>query len=384
MPRGPNEIELFCDESGNTGPALLDQDQRYFAFSSVAISDTEAAEIIREARARFPVQMPELKAAKLLRSPQGLRLAGHILTSVKGRYAVTVHDKMLALCAHFFEYVLEPVFKNDPQLLYTKNLHRFVAMVLYVWFHGREADAQRALDELQAYLRTLDADRAPLLFSLADNATDRDPFDSLLRFARASRGPILADNASIPGTLPDKGVWLGDLATTSLWSHLNHWGSKGLPIALTCDESKPLASNMKHMSGDGDDPGIAVARQRGHTESLGWRYSRQPTFGDSKQHAALQVADVVAGITAYVFRPNLHGGSELDGFRQSLFEHALGQSILPDFEHINPERREAAVNAAILYRLAEKAEAGADLHSGLAADYHFAESQWDAGALRLA
>jgi hypothetical protein len=67
-------LDISCDEAGHTGPDLLQKDQRMFAFSSVAISDADAFEIIRKARVDHPVQMPELKASKLLATGRGRKL----------------------------------------------------------------------------------------------------------------------------------------------------------------------------------------------------------------------------------------------------------------------------------------------------------------------
>jgi hypothetical protein len=47
----PEILDVSCDEAGHTGPDLLQKDQRMFAFSSVAIGDAEAFEIIGKARA---------------------------------------------------------------------------------------------------------------------------------------------------------------------------------------------------------------------------------------------------------------------------------------------------------------------------------------------
>ena len=102
-------LEIACDEAGHTGPDLLQKDQRIFAFGSVAISDAEAFEIIHKARTENAVQMPELKASKLLATERGKKLVGALLTAIDGRYVVTVKNKLLALCAWFFEYMYEPV-----------------------------------------------------------------------------------------------------------------------------------------------------------------------------------------------------------------------------------------------------------------------------------
>ena len=50
-------IYISCDEAAHTGPDLLNLEQRVFAFSSVAIKDDEAFEIIAKARSRFAVAL---------------------------------------------------------------------------------------------------------------------------------------------------------------------------------------------------------------------------------------------------------------------------------------------------------------------------------------
>jgi hypothetical protein len=98
-------LSVACDEAGHTGPDLLAPNQRCFGFASVAVGDIEAAEFIGKARAANPVQMPELKASKLLGTERGRKIVAALLTSCEGRYAVNVHDKLLALCCQFFEYI---------------------------------------------------------------------------------------------------------------------------------------------------------------------------------------------------------------------------------------------------------------------------------------
>lgn len=186
----------------------------------------------------------------------------------------------------------------------------------------------------------------------------------------------MSDNTTIPEELPAEGRWLGDLATTSLWSHLNRWGSEGLPIALTCDMSEPLQDMFKDFTGDDADPGIIRARQQGYSGSLGWRLARPMAFGDSKKQAALQIADIIAGTARYTLRQDIPKTPELEMLRESVNRHRLIECILPHFPVVDPSTKEAAVNAAILYRLVQKAELGLDPCAGLERDYDFAERQW--------
>src|SRR5438105_5515873 len=61
--------------------------------------------------------------------------------------------------------------------------------------------------------------------------------------------------------LPDGGRWTLDLSTSGLWSHLNHWGSTRKLLAVRCDASKPLQTNIQNFSGNEDDPGISRAHR---------------------------------------------------------------------------------------------------------------------------
>jgi hypothetical protein len=151
------------------------------------------------------VQMPELKASKLLATKRGRQLIAALLRAVEGRYVVSVNDKLLALCGWFFEYIYEPVYQDNPRLLYEKNFHRFVAMYTWLWMTDPASDAKRAIEQFQKYMRSRNPVDAPFLFDnprppLSENGTEH-PFECVLRFAYGYRDIITADNANL-NTLP--------------------------------------------------------------------------------------------------------------------------------------------------------------------------------------
>jgi hypothetical protein len=373
-------LEVACDEAGHTGPDLLQKDQRMFAFGSVAISDPEAFEIIQKARTENPVQMLKLKASKLLATERGKKLIGALLTAIDGRYVVSVNDKLLALCGLFFEYIYEPVYQNNPRLLYEKNLHRFIAMYTYLWMTDPSSDAKRAIEQFQEYMRSRDPKDAPFLFDnprppLSDNGTEH-PFESVLRFAYGYRDIITADNAHLNTALLDGGRWTLDLSASGLWSHLNHWGRTGKLLSVRCDASKPLQAIASRFTGDDNDPAIRQARMKHNPEPLGWKLLEPVAFVDSRDHPAIQLADIVAGTTATLFANGLPG---CDVIVESISRHGHPHSILPDMEVIDPTTRAAAVNALILYDLAKRAERQGDPYENLAAMYHLAEVSWVKG-----
>lgn len=374
-------LDLACDESGHTGPDLLHRDQRYFAYASVAITDDEAFDIIQRARATHPVQMPELKAKTLMRSDRGRKLIGAILSEIDTRYVVSINDKLLALCGWFFEYIYEPVYQDDPRLLYEKNLHRFIAMYSYLWLTDDESQAKLAIEQFQRYMRSRNPADAPFLFDqprapLTHKGTEH-PFECVLRFAYGYRDIIIADNARLDKELPDGGSWTLDLSTSALWSHLNHWGEKGKLLSVRCDQSKPLEANVSNFSGDETDPGIRRARENKTPGHFGWRLLEPIKFVDSRDHPANQLADVVAGTLVWIvandFPPEARPLSEM------LSRHLHPHSVTPDMDIVDPSNRSAAVNALIVYDLATRAERHGDPYEGLADMYRQAEISWVKG-----
>ena len=230
-----------------------------FAFSSVVISDAEAFEIIRKTRTDHPVQMLELKASRLLATERGQKLIAALLAAIDGQYVVSVNDKLLALCGWFFEYIYEPVYQENPELLYQKDFHRFIAMYSYLWMTEPSSDARRAIEEFQEYMRSRDPADAPFLFEnprppLSDAGTEH-PFESVLRFAYGYRHITTADNARLDIVLPDQARWTLDLSAAALWSHLNYWGRTGKLLSVRCDTSKPLKSIAAKFTGDDNEGG---------------------------------------------------------------------------------------------------------------------------------
>jgi hypothetical protein len=158
-------------------------------------------------------------------------------------------------------------------------------------------------------------------------------------------------------------------------------GGGGRPLDIICDSSKPLHANVENFTGDKTDSGVRRARMQGHKGPLGWKLARPVRFGDSRDHPAIQLADVLAGTAVAFAAGTLPEGSET--IIESMVRHGLPDSIWPNLDIVKPENREAAVNALILYDLAKKAEQGSDPHENLALMYHLAEVRWAKGEFQL-
>lgn len=150
-------MECFrIDESGYTGFDLLNPEQRFQGATAIAISDDEAARLIRE---HFPkLQAPELKYRSLARRPGYHRplldLQRAVLTHHK---CVTyVCDKRFLLLLIFLDYAVEPYYYERGLDFYEDGQNYSLASLLYtvgptllgkVAFNALLAAFQRAVKE---------------------------------------------------------------------------------------------------------------------------------------------------------------------------------------------------------------------------------------------
>ena len=349
-------MQIACDEAGFTGPDLLAPAQRYFAFASVSTNDDDAWSLIRDARTAHPVQMPELKASKLLKSVNGRGLIGKLILDLDGRFAVNAHDKLLALCGWMFEYIFEPVYQDDPRVLYENDFHRFIAMFSYLWFLDKRSEAPEAIRQFQAFMRNKDVSLAPLLFEYKGDRTDENahPFDLIRRFATAHRNLIAADVRRMRKDVPDGGVWTLDLSASALWSHLKHWSSSSDRLNVLCDDSKPLRASVAMFTNDANEGILEYIAATQGKRFDSWTLEKPIEFADSRGHPSIQLADLIAGTVVNAYASGLH--DDLKPIAALLDSGMLQDSIFPDFDRVRLEHASVQVDYLVLFELTKTAE----------------------------
>jgi len=374
--------DIFCDESGYTGTRLLDPDQRVFSFAAVAITNEEAWHVLDTARRRHGIVGGEFKATTLLKSEQGRAFVLDCLEAIAGRYQFVLFDKLMGLTTKLFEYIYEPVFKDDPKLLYDKDLHRFVGMYCYMFFSTQDPAAERTLAEFEVFMRTLDPSVAPSLFDPAQALDPENPFEMVRRFAQGYRQRILQDNLEGLAELADGGKWTLDLGISGLWSLLSHFGKDGTSLRVMCDRSQPIEAAAAQLDLTAIAGIAQFAQDRfGRDERMGWIPEGAIAFGDSRDHPGLQLADLVAGAVTACVRGNVQQRGLVE-ITDALDPHQHPHSIMPDFDHLDLKTRKAAVNWVILHGLGERASQDADPAALLAEIYAEAERSWDRGEFR--
>lgn len=105
---------LYFDESGYTGNALLDNDQPYFVVASTSIGDDEADALLGSFFPAFKGE--EFKFSALWRRAshqQGLLKMVEALPALEPRIFVWVIDKRFCLLAKMVDYLIEPAAYNS-------------------------------------------------------------------------------------------------------------------------------------------------------------------------------------------------------------------------------------------------------------------------------
>lgn len=363
---------VSCDEAGFTGNRLLDSQQTHFAYASVTVSNEEAAAIVKSLRQTHRLQGRELKALNLLKHDRGRNAIQHLFDQINGRCLVTVYDKRFCLATKLFEYIYEPVLQENNAVFYRNNMHRFVATYLYMQMLASGAGVGTLVSEFENFMRSLDPADAPSVFGY----DGEEQFDLLLKpiisFAHGFNVVIARETRNL-GTTGQHAKWVVELSISALASHLRHWGEIFPLLEVVCDDSKPLRDQTDALDVMINRPQISYFSGFGTRRPITWNMSRSIAFASSRESAAIQLADVVAGVAAAA--ASRSSDPELERFIPFIQAHLGQECILPDMTIIDLESDDAAVNLFVMHELARRAEAWEDPLLGMEYFYELARRE---------
>lgn len=131
-------FEVYCDESGTTGPNFFDPASPIFVYSMLAVDEAVAgylretgAERVKDARLQ---DVAELKYSRLSRHGRGQRLVaaiGELLDSKEARLCYVVVEKRFQVCALIVETFLDPKYNPTAPLEDAGPLRREFANIIY-------------------------------------------------------------------------------------------------------------------------------------------------------------------------------------------------------------------------------------------------------------
>jgi hypothetical protein len=94
-------VTLFLDESGYTGPDLINRDQPFFTLASTNITEADARSLLTSC---FGARAQELKFAKLAKSERGRSAIVEFVRAIdpnRGNCAFFSYHKQFLLCRRF-------------------------------------------------------------------------------------------------------------------------------------------------------------------------------------------------------------------------------------------------------------------------------------------
>jgi hypothetical protein len=343
---------IYFDESGFTGNNLLNEQQNYFAYASVATNPDEAREIVARIMKDYGVQGTELKGKGLVKRYQGKLAIDDILNHFEGRIKISISDKKYALAGKFFEYIFEPSLAPISSVFYSINFHLFIANILYVEFLARGMGAEEIFKEFESLMREMDENKLTGLFSSSVHRENSPVFTQIREFAIHQVDDIKGELDSLRGGVAGK--WVLDLTDSALSNLLAHWGLMYDEITAICDESKPLMENNDFFN--------SMIGRKGETVFIDSPTGKQPLtfnlsgpiqFASSAVEHGIQIADTLAA--AAVFAVSNADDPFAQKWAAMLPEIGKYGSVMPDFDHLDLNQIPAKLNSVVLMELHSRA-----------------------------
>lgn len=320
-------MECFrIDESGYTGFDLLNADQRFQGASAIAISDEDAARLIKE---HFPrLQAPELKYRSMSRRSANhqrlLALQRDLLTHYKS--VTHVCDKRFLLVLMFVDYAVEP-FYYERGLNFYENGQNY-AMASLLTMAGPTLLGQAAFDTMLAAFQRAAKEKTPdALRALvtATRATRWREFPEALGPLAQYAAPECLSAIATPGVNTDAAL----VVLQSLISRMEVMADG--PYRVEHDQSKNLLTFHDLLQRFIDhDQAIEFRQTEIATLKFPLKLS-EVTQVDSKTSPAVQLADVMIGAA-------IEAANNMTGLRSGGLDPEAVMSLYRDdqFIHLVP------------------------------------------------
>ncbi|WP_170381962.1 DUF3800 domain-containing protein [Ruegeria atlantica] len=348
---------ISFDESGFTGPDLLNEDQPYFVYASHDLSPPEASEFLESLKTDFRLQGGELKATRLKRRRDWDELSDRICEITDRRSRVIFFEKRAALAGKFFEYFFEPVLSENNLAFYRIDFHRYMMNAILFLMRDSGTDYSGLSTQMQAFMRSFRPADAPDLFGA--NGQHHIVMERIQSFCVGYADRIAAETEHLRPGNDETGKWALDLTSTSLFSLLfQWWGHRHPRLQVLCDDSKPLTQMADHFNAwVGQDQSVPVTNGRTSIELRG-NLVAPIEFGSSEEHPTIQLADLLAGMT--VDFCNRKGGAP-SGIQKWVLRNCMwSHSVEFDPELVRKGNPTVRVGRELLKELALKAERGDD------------------------
>ena len=357
--------EIYCDESGFTGNNLSDRKDTWFSYASVAVNHYEAKKFVDDLIQKYQIQNNELKFSKLKNSPRGQEAISEVLDTFCKQTKLAVHHKKYNLACKLFEYIFEPVLAEKNSIFYSLKFNQFVSNFIYLFFQCKSESAEQLFYSFQKMMRNKDIKELEIFFCLFSQSqenkdyiqdTDIIEYLTLIKdFCIYHSNTIAEELNSLEGT--GTGKWILDLTLTSLVSLLADWGQQFDELQVFCDKSKPLQDQpefFKVMIGNTKEIYAELGERR---FPLSFNLKQNINFVDSKKHSGIQIADIFAGASKFVFQEGYMDSSKKVSrlikirWTNYLSNCFTDYSVVPDREHLDMNQIPNQLNMALFHEI---------------------------------
>lgn len=320
-------MECFrIDESGYTGFDLLNPDQRFQGAAAIAISDEDAARLIRE---HFPrLQAAELKYRALSRRPSNherlLALQRDVLTHYPS--VTFVCDKRYLLLLMFADYAIEPWYYARGVDFYADGQNYALASLLF--FVGPTLFGEEAFAALLATFQQAVKVKTPEAFEALVNAaraTDWRKIPEAIGPLARDACPDCRDAIQTPGVSTDAAMVVLQALITRMEAMMS------APYRVEHDQSKNLLTYHRLIQQLIDHDEVIAFRQSAIAEVKFPLKLSEVVQVDSKTSPAVQLADVMIGAA-------IEAGNAMTGLRTGGPDPEAVMSLYRDdqFIHLMP------------------------------------------------
>ena len=295
--------KVYFDESGFTGTNLLNQDQTVFTYAAIGLDNKKANEIIDIIRAKFPTQAQELKFKNYSKSSKCEEFCLFVIELLKDYSGVVVFDKKFALCAKFFEYMFEPVIANVNSYFYAANFHLFITYKIYALLGDLQKtplllNFENVMTQENKYLEFQNF-ASKIIPNLSLQMKSRRTLEeNIYTFISLNKRVIEDELQSLSGNTPTDKYTL-DLTTTAFLTLCGFMTEKFEEVEPIYDDSKMMDAHKNIFNG-------FVGRKiefKTPVFNRNFRVSitKELESANSKIESAIQLADLLAGITSYAY-----------------------------------------------------------------------------------
>ena len=348
--------KVYFDESGFTGTNLLNQDQTVFTYAAVGLDNKKAGELINIIRANYPTQAQELKFKNYSKSSKCEEFCLFVIDLLKDYAGVVVFDKKFAFCAKFFEYMFEPVIANFNSYFYAANFHLFITYRIYNLLGNLQqppllANFENVMTHDNKYLefQNFASDLSPKLS--IQRKSKRTFEENIHTFISLNRSLIEQELQDLSGNTPTDKYTL-DLTTTAFLSLCGFMTEKFGEVEPVYDESKMMDAHKNIFDGF---VGRGIEFQvPSFDRKFKVHITKELVSANSKLEPAIQLADLLAGITSYAY------SNANQVIIDSLIENGLiASAIIPrtievDIINLFPNEYEEILNILVKRSVANK------------------------------